>query len=183
MELKETLIGSKYFFRGMINLRLDQVRTPNGSIARRVVAEHPGAAAIVTVNQDGRLVLVRQYRHAIGRELLEIPAGKLDAGEPPEQCAVRELSEETGLQPTELIELGKIVTAPGFCSEGITLFFARGVPPLNARDVAQAAQDADEFIEIELLEVEQAFGAITSGRIIDAKTICGMTMARAMGLL
>ncbi|HCF91497.1 MAG TPA: NUDIX hydrolase, partial [Firmicutes bacterium] len=84
-------------------------------------------------NQDGRLVLVRQYRHPIGRELLEIPAGKLDGGEPPEQCAVRELSEETGLQPIELLELGKIVTAPGFCNEGITLFFARGVPQQGAK--------------------------------------------------
>lgn len=180
MDLRETLIGSKYFFRGMINLRLDQVKTPNGNIAQRVVAEHPGAAAIVTVNQDGRLVMVNQYRHPIGRELLEIPAGKLDAGEPPEQCAVRELAEETGLQPTQLIELGKIVTAPGFCNEEITLFFARGVPP---QDEQQAEQDADEFIEIELLEVEQAFGAISSGRITDAKTICGLTMARARGLI
>ncbi|HCM17742.1 MAG TPA: ADP-ribose pyrophosphatase [Firmicutes bacterium] len=179
MELRETLIGSEYFFHGMINMRLDQVRTPNGSIAQRVVAEHPGAAAIVTVNQDGRLVLVRQYRHPIGRELLEIPAGKLDGGEPPEQCAARELSEETGLQPIELLELGKIVTAPGFCNEGITLFFARGVPQQGAK----ASQDADEFIEIELLEVEQAFSAITQGQIIDAKTICGLMMARAKGLL
>lgn len=179
MELKETLLGSEYFFRGMINVRLDQVRTPDGSIAQRVVAEHPGAAAIVAVNQDGRLVMVRQYRHPIGMELLEIPAGKLDADEPPEQCAIRELAEETGLRPAELIELGKIVTAPGFCNEGITLFFARGVPQHGAK----AAQDADEFIEIELLEIEQAFSAITAGHIVDAKTICGLMMARAKGLL
>ena len=116
--LVEEVINITEVFKGkVINLRIDQVLLPDGRNATREVVEHPGAVAVVPVHADGSVILVRQYRHAVGKVLLEIPAGKLDLNEDPDMCAARELEEETGCRALNIKKLAAIFTTPGFSDE------------------------------------------------------------------
>lgn len=133
-------------------------------MAGATAIRHPGAVAVIAVH-DGRLLFVKQYRHAVGQVLLEIPAGKLESGETPLSCGKRELEEETGMQAATWTDLGKTVVSPGFTDEVIHLFRAEGLS-----DGDGPAHDADEFIELERLTLDEALAAIHDGRIIDAKT-------------
>lgn len=178
MDLKEQCVKQTYYYRGMIQLRDDEVRLPNGLPTRRVVVEHPGAAAVVASDPQGRIVLVRQYRYPIEENLLEIPAGKLDAGEDPEKCARRELNEETGLTARTLVPLGAIYTSPGFCNERIYLFWAACVDGGEA-----APHDPDEFLQVVRMDPAQALEMAASGKLEDCKTVCGILSAAARGLL
>jgi ADP-ribose pyrophosphatase len=132
---------------------------------------HPGAAAVVAVDGAEQAVLVRQYRHAAGGWLLEVPAGKLDGSEPPETCAARELEEETGFRPGRLLPMGWIWTTPGFTDEKIWLFLAL--------DLAETRQDlqAGELLTVERMPLAEAARLAGSGEIRDSKSVCALLRA------
>jgi len=167
--LKETLISTERIYDGkIVNLRRDMVRLPNGKEASREVVEHPGAVAVVPVLPDGRVLLVRQFRHPVSRILLEIPAGKLDAGEDPDACALRELEEETGYRAGTMERRASILTGPGFTNEIIHMYIAG--------DLVKTAvnPDEDEFLEVGAYETQDVRRMIREGLICDAKTITGL---------
>jgi ADP-ribose pyrophosphatase len=157
----------------IVDLRLEQVTLPNQLTVTLEMVRHPGAAAIVAVGDDTAVTLLRQYRHAVGGFIWEIPAGKLDAGEDPIQCAARELREEAGLAAGELMPLGRIFTAPGFCDECIHLFLARRLTAVEQR------LDADEVLSVSHVPLGAALAMIRTGQIQDAKTIAGLHLAAA----
>jgi ADP-ribose pyrophosphatase len=163
--LREIQLDSKVAFAGrMIRVEVDTVRLPDGREATREIVRHPGAVAVVAIH-DNQLLFVKQYRHAVGQVLLEIPAGKLEPDETPLSCGQRELEEETGMQAARWTDLGKTVVSPGFTDEVIHLF--------RAEDLSVGpglAHDADEFIELDRMTLDEALAAIHDGRIIDAKT-------------
>ena len=122
-ELTEKTLKTETRYHGrIINVKVDEVELPTGTRSSREVVEHPGAVAVIAMNEDGLIVLVEQFRYPAGETLLEIPAGKLDPGESPVECALREMVEETGYQPETLTLLSKIYTTPGFSNEVIYLF-------------------------------------------------------------
>jgi ADP-ribose pyrophosphatase len=148
----------------------EMVRLPDGSERPREIVAHPGAVALVVVDDSGRLVLVRQYRRAVGRALLEIPAGTREAGEDPIECARREVREETGYEAANIRRLGGFYSAPGFCTEFLDCYLMTGLTD-NPSD-----GEEDENIEVELLTPTEAIQAIKSGEICDAKSICGIIL-------
>jgi ADP-ribose pyrophosphatase len=171
-KLTEHRLSSETVYTGkIITVRHDTVRLPDGREAIRDVVEHPGAVAVVPVTAAGEVVLVRQYRYPVARPLLEVPAGKLDKGEKPEDCARRELEEETGYRAGSLEHLATFYTAPGFTDEIMHLYLAR--------DLKQTAQntDGDEFIDIEYYSASQVKKLLAAKEIIDAKSIIGLLMA------
>jgi len=147
------------------------IRFPDGHEAERVVVQHPGAVALVVEDEQGRWLLVRQYRHPAGRELLEIPAGTREGDEAPEETAAREIREETGYAAGSLVRLGGTWMAPGFCTEYITYFHATELrhDPLAA--------DHDEYLSPPVrLTLDEVFAAVESGEIEDAKTLVALTL-------
>jgi ADP-ribose pyrophosphatase len=173
-DLHETFLSSETVFNGrMIQVVVDQVRLPNGKQAAREVVKHPGAVAVLAMDGD-QILFVRQYRHPVGQVLIELPAGKLEAGETAQVCAARELHEETGLAAETWIPLGKTVVSPGFTNEVIHLFRAEGL-----KDADGHAADPDEFIDLERMTLPQALQAIRDGRIVDAKTQVALLMTAA----
>lgn len=170
----EEIIGSETIYAGkLLTMRRDQVRLENGRESVREVVLHPGAVAIVPILPNGRVIMVRQYRHAAGRTLLEIPAGTLDQpGEVIEAAAARELQEETGYRAEHLALLASFYTAPGFCTERITLFLATGLT-----GGAQNLMD-DEAISLEEIDLAELPVLIARGEIADAKTLTGLLLAR-----
>ncbi len=167
---------SRQIYRGrIVDLRVERVTLPNGTTVDLELMHHPGASAVVAADEHGRAVLIRQYRHASGGYLWELPAGVLDSPEePPAACAARELREEAGLVAAELRHLGTIFTTPGFCDERIHLFLARGLS-----DEGQA-HEADEVIaEIRRVPLGEALAMIERGEIVDGKTIAGLYLAAA----
>jgi ADP-ribose pyrophosphatase len=169
----EQILSEETIYRGkLLTIRKDRVRLENGREATREVVVHPGAVAIVPLLPDGRVILVRQYRYAAGRALLEIPAGTLDQpGESPAAAAARELGEETGYTAGEYRELAAFFTAPGFCTEKITVYLATGLTP-GAQN-----QMEDEAISLELVPLADIPAMIAGGDIADAKTIGGLLLA------
>lgn len=166
IDLKEETISSEVLCENnFLKWNLLEVKLPDGSTSKRNLIEHPGAAAILPVFDDGKVLLVRQYRKAIESETLEIPAGKLDKGEDPALCAKRELEEETGYKAKNIEYLGKIATAPGFCNEIIYLYKATGL------EKGEKHTDEDEFTENVIISLEEVKEKIKSGEIIDCKTL------------
>ena len=157
--LREQTLSSVQVYRGhFLDVRRDRIRLPDGATAEREYIRHPGAVMVIPILDDGRLVLERQWRHPMGRVMLEFPAGKLDAGEEPFHCAVRELIEETGYRATEWARAGILHNAIAYSDEGIEVWFARGL-------VAGKQQlDAGEFLEV----------VTHSGELTDAKTLIGL---------
>jgi len=156
----------------IVDLAVERVRLPDGTPCELEIVRHPGAAAIVPVDADGEVHLVRQYRHATGGFLFEVPAGTLAPGEAPEACAARELEEEAGMRAGRLSPLGWIWTTPGFTDEKIWLFLARDLAPATQR------LDADELLSLERLPLSRAVELALQGEIVDAKSVCALLRAR-----
>ena len=172
---EERMLCSRRIYDGRIlNLRVDTVTLPNGSQATREVIEHHGAAGVVAVLEDGRLLLVRQHRYPMGEQLFEIPAGKLDPGETPEQCARRELEEETGYRCTQLVSLGAVYPAAAYLTEVVHLFWATGLHK------AQQRLDEDEFLTVEPVDFGEAVQMVLRNELPDAKTQIGILKAAAL---
>jgi ADP-ribose pyrophosphatase len=176
--VEETILTTEKIYSGrIINLKVHQVKLPNGEEAKREVVEHPGAVAIVAFDADGNVLLVRQFRLAAGKILSEIPAGTLNRGEDPRECAIRELQEETGYKPGKLEALGGIYVAPGYTTEFIHLFLATELTE------SKLTMDADEFIEVDHVPFKDLLAMIDRGEIVDAKSnVSLMRVARRMGL-
>jgi ADP-ribose pyrophosphatase len=173
MNLTETVTASERKYEGrVVNLRVDTVTLPNGRPGRREIVEHSGAIAVVPLDSQGNVLLVRQFRLATGGSLLEVPAGGIEAGEDPEVAAGRELAEEIGFTPGKLTPLYEAWVAPGYCTEKIWGYLAENLTP--ARD---AHTDHDEFVETVAMSLAETLVAITDGRIQDMKSIACLTMA------
>ncbi len=173
--MKYKIISSTQIYAGrLINLRVDEIENENGTNGYREVAEHPGGAAIVAVKDDGKILLVTQFRYPLQKTIYELPAGKLDKSEEPILCAARELEEETGFKSDDLIKLGEIVSTPGFCDEKLYLFLARNLKPGNKNH--EEGEYGMLTYEFTLEEIETK---IQSGEIIDAKTICAIYLAKS----
>ncbi|GBD12815.1 Methanol dehydrogenase activator [bacterium HR24] len=175
----ERIIESRYLYRGhILSLRLDTVELAKGGTAPREIIEHEDVAAIVPVDERANVVLVRQYRLAVGTDLLEVPAGGLHRGESPEEAAQRELAEETGYRARELRKLGGFYVSPGYTSEYIHLYLAQGLEP------ARVDADPDEDIVVETVPLSHALALVREGVIRDAKSIIGLLWAaQELGLL
>jgi len=160
-------------FKGrVLTLNLEQVRLPNGRVAELEIAHHPGGAAVVALDADGRVCLLRQFRHAAGGWLIELPAGKLDDGEPPLECARRELAEEAGMLARRWDGLGEYFSSPGVFTEVIHLFLARDLEPTEARP------EEHEVFEANWVPLDEAVALAASGQLHDAKTLIGLLWAR-----
>jgi len=160
-------------FQGrVLTLNLERVRLPNGRVAELEIAHHPGGAAVVAVDADGRVCLLRQYRHAAGGWLTELPAGKLDGGEPPLECAQRELAEEAGVIARRWDKLGEFFSSPGVLTEVIHLFLARDLTVTDARP------EEHEVLEARWLPLDEAVALAAGGRLQDAKSLIGLLWAR-----
>jgi 8-oxo-dGTP pyrophosphatase MutT (NUDIX family) len=167
--MHERVIESRRNYEGrVVNLRVDTVELRNGHVATREVVEHSQAVAIVPVADDGRIVMVRQYRLPAGAELLEVPAGSLDGGEDAESGAQRELQEETGFAAGRLVRLCGFWVAPGYCTEYIHVYLAE-----QLRE-SRLDADEDEEVEVELLTLEDALARVDRGEIEDAKSLVGL---------
>ena len=158
---------------GVVDVGVENASLPNGVNIELAVIRHPGASAVVALDDDGTIALLTQYRHAIGGWLREIPAGCRNGTESPVACAQRELREEAGLSARGWDHLGSIVTIPSFCDERIELFLARELTP------SAGQLDADEVIRVERIKLETALAMVAAGEIIDAKTIAGLHQAHA----
>ncbi|MFC4078172.1 NUDIX hydrolase [Salinithrix halophila] len=167
--LKEQTIRSETIFEGrVIRVQLDEVRLPNGKTSTRELVKHTGAVSVMAVTKEGKMVFVRQYRKPLDKEILEIPAGKLEPGEDPKECAARELEEETGYRAQNLKPIVSFYTSPGFADELLHLYEATGLSE------GEANPDSDEFVERVELTLEEAFQAMESGEIADAKTVAAL---------
>lgn len=159
----------------IFNVNRLQVELPDGRRALRDVVRHPGAVAVVALTAEGRICLVRQYRTALGRVTVEIPAGKLAPGEDPLECANRELLEETGMVAEKMAFLTTIASSDGFTDELIHIYMATGLT------FGKSSPDDDEFINVDLVEVSELVDAVLDGRIEDAKTVVGALLCDAIG--
>jgi 8-oxo-dGTP pyrophosphatase MutT (NUDIX family) len=155
----------------VLTLNLERVRLPNGRIAELEIAHHPGGAAVVALDDEGRVCLLRQYRHAAGGWLTELPAGKLDGGEPPLECAQRELAEEAGVTAQQWDKLGECFSSPGILTEVLHLFLARGLAPADARP------EEHEVFEASWIPLDEAVELATKGQLRDAKSLIGLLWA------
>jgi ADP-ribose pyrophosphatase len=170
---KPTLVSSRHIHQGrIINVSTERLLYANGREYDLDFVRHPGAAAVVAVDGAGRVCLVRQYRHGIMDFLWEIPAGKLDPGEPPQICAVRELGEETGVTARRWTSLGQYLPAPGIFTEVIHLYLARDL------DVGTPTPDADEDLEVQWLPLAEAMDKVLRGEWNDGKTALGLWRAQ-----
>ncbi len=165
----ETVLASERVYEGRIlNLRVDEIRTPTGVEALREIVENGGAVAIVALDDQQRVVLVRQYRHAVRSLVIEVPAGKLDGDEDPLEGAQRELREETGFRAGRWERLGSFYPAPAWSTEFVYLYLATDLIP------GPAHLETNEAIELSYVSLAEAIGMIHSGAITDGKTMAGI---------
>ncbi len=163
-ELERSLI-----YKGrIVNLRVDEVMLPDGKKTSREVVEHRGAVVILPITDEGKVVMVRQYRYPVGEELLELPAGTLEIGEDPQFCAERELTEETGYKAGRMELLTSYYSSPGFCTEKLYLFLATGLK------AGVQKLESDERIKVELYSMDEIKEKVKNGEIKDAKSVAGI---------
>lgn len=168
---EQRVFESREVFAGrIVKLRVDSVALPNGKTVEREVVEHRGAMAMVVLDDQDQVLLVRQHRPAVGEDLLELPAGTLEVDETPEACAKRELAEELGMAASRWTPLAQCYSSPGFCTELLHLYLAEGLTP------AQGQPDEDEAITVERLPLAEARARVADGTIRDAKTIAGLLL-------
>lgn len=166
-KFEEKTIQSTPIFSGkIISLKVDDVLLPNGKEGKREIINHPGAVAVIAITNEGKLVLVEQYRKALERSIIEIPAGKLERGEEPELAARRELEEETGYGCHEISYLQSFATSPGFADEVIHLYVAKDLYEIEEK----AELDEDEFVSLMEVSIEEAEEMVKDQKIYDAKT-------------
>ena len=171
------VVWSNYGYEGkLINVRLDTIRLNEGRQREREIVEHPGAVAIVPVLNDGRIVLVRQHRPAVGKSLLELPAGTVEPDEDTAVTAARELAEETGYRASGLRELLRFYVSPGWCNEELVVYVATGLT------AGEPDTEDDEEIDVEAVEVSRVPQLIREGEIGDAKTMVGIGMYSGLKL-
>jgi len=171
MSQERTLHTERIYQGRLVGLRVDTVELPSGRNTKREIVEHGGVAAIVAIDSENNVLLVRQYRKAVEKMLLEIPAGGMEPGEDALVCARRELEEETGFSAERWEELGFFYTSPGFCTEQMHLYLATELRP------AENAADDDENIELVRVPLTTAPELIASGEVCDAKSIAGLLIA------
>jgi ADP-ribose pyrophosphatase len=167
------LISSEILMQGRaFKIRRDLLKTPDGGETKFDIIEHGGSVVILPVDADGNILFIRQYRHATGGDLLELPAGTRDGDEPYEECAAREIREETGMEAGMLENLGKFYLAPGYSTELMGVFLATNLKhnPLDP--------DADEFLSVEKMPVKSAISLAERGELPDAKSLAALLLAR-----
>lgn len=167
------LLKSEILMKGRaFTIRRDHLKTPDEQETKLEIIEHSGSVVIIPLDENGNVLLVRQYRHATGGDLLELPAGTLENNEEPEVCAAREIREETGMAAGEFTKLGEFYLAPGYSTELMVAFLARGLShnPLDA--------DADEFLSVESVPVAEAIQMAETGEIPDAKSLAAFFLAK-----
>lgn len=175
MITKETTVSSDLIYTGKtIQLRVDTVEVPNKGYQKREIIEHKGAVAIVAITDDNKIVLVKQYRKAIERELYELPAGKIEIGETPLDCAIRELKEETGYSAKNIKLIHKFFTSAGFSNQKIYIFLATGL------NKGEPEFDEDEIIEKYEIDINEARNMVINNEIEDAKTAIGILLAKEL---
>lgn len=168
------LIHSETLMKGRaFTIRRDTMKTPDGRETKFDIVEHGGSVIIIPIDDDGNLFFVRQYRHAAGMDLLELPAGTRDGDEPFDQCAAREVREETGMEAGTLTYVGSFYLAPGYSTEYMGVFLATDLKP-NPLEA-----DADEFLSVEKIPVKQALQMAEHGDMPDAKTLAALLMAKS----
>lgn len=169
---------SEILFRGKVfDLKVDEIKYESGNKGIREVAVHNGGAVVVPVKDDGKIILVKQYRYPFDKVLLEIPAGKLDRNEDPLTAAQRELKEETGYTTDKISKLGAIYTTPGFCTEVLHIYLAENLTAgEHEREEGELGMEVHEFTLKEIHEM------ILNGEIVDAKTICGIQYLSLNGI-
>ena len=173
MDYSEKTLASEEKYRGRILcVRRDTVSLPDGSEAVREVVEHSGGVGVIPVDENGNVWCVRQFRYPFGAHLLEIPAGKLEPGESPLACAVRELGEETGFTAAEYTSLGKLYPSPGYCHETLYIYLATGLTR------GEAHLDKGEFLDVETYPLETLYQMVMDDALPDAKTAMAVVKAK-----
>ena len=167
------LISSEVLVEGRaFKVRRDTLKTPDGRQTKLEIVEHGGSVVLLPIDSEGNLLFVHQYRHAVGRDLMELPAGTRDREEPFEECAAREIREETGMEAGRLLKIGGLSLVPGYSTEFMAVFMATELKenPLQA--------DEDEFLQVEKIPLKQAIEMAEQGRIQDAKSLAALLLAR-----
>ena len=173
MIFEEKTVSSEKIFNGkIINVRVDKVEMPNGALATCEIVEHPGGVGVVALTDDNEIILVRQFRKPLDKEIYEIPAGKIDPGEGHRECGIRELQEETGFKAGVFEYLGFMYASPGFTDEVVHVYFAT---ELYAGD---AKPDEDEYLDVEKIPFERATQMVMNNEINDAKSVFGILKCR-----
>ena len=173
MDYTEKTLSREEIYKGrVVELHNDRILLPDGRESTREVMEHPGGVTVIPVDEQGMVTCVRQYRYPMGRHLLEVPAGKLEKDEDPLECAVRELSEETGLTAEKFIDLGRIYPSPGYSAEILYLYLALGLHP------GEMHLDEGEFLDVEQHTLEELTEQIMRGELCDAKTVAAVLKAK-----
>lgn len=166
-KFEEKTIQTEMKFEGrIITLQVDDVELPNGKTGKREIVKHPGAVAVIAITEDKKIILVEQYRKALERSIIEIPAGKIEPNEAPEVTALRELEEETGYTTKKLQYIQSFATSPGFADEIIHLYLAENIVKVEEK----AELDEDEFVELMHVSLDEMESMITQKQIYDAKT-------------
>jgi ADP-ribose pyrophosphatase len=167
------LIKSEPLFQGRaFKIRRDHMRTPDGRETRFDIVEHGGSVILIPIDQDGNLLFVRQYRHAAGKDLLELPAGTRDGDEPFEECAAREIREETGMEAGNLRKVGEFYLAPGYSTEFMEVYLATDLRPNPLK------ADDDEFLFLEKIPLQRALQMAEQGDMPDAKSLAALLLAK-----
>lgn len=173
MILEEKTMSSEKIYNGkMINLRVDTVELPEHKYQKREIVEHPGAVAVIAVTENKEIIIIKQFRKPIEEVLWEIPAGKLELGEDPKECAIRELKEETGYEAEKIEFLNLFYTSPGFSNEKMYLYLATGIKEGDPNP------DEDEYVEVFKFRIDEALDMIKDGSIKDGKTITGILLCK-----
>lgn len=173
MEYIETELSRKDIYSGrIIHVHVDDVELFDGSRSRREIVDHDGGVTVIPIDENGDVYCVRQYRYAMGQSILETPAGKLEPGEEPIECAVRELGEETGFTAGKIIELGEIYPSPGYCQEKLYIYLALEL------EKGSAHPDEGEFLDVEKYPLDTLEKMVMDNRICDAKTVIAILKAK-----
>jgi ADP-ribose pyrophosphatase len=167
----ETIYSETVYSGKAFDVRRDQVRLPDGKETRLDIVVHPGAVTLIPIDSHGNVYFVRQYRHAVSKELLELPAGTLNEGEDPQDCALREVREETGMSAKALKLIGEFYLAPGYSTEYMYIYLATGLQP------DPLPGDEDEFITVKIIPLNKVYDLISQGEIQDAKSLAALQIA------